>query len=304
MTSSLNQLLAMRAFVRVVDSGSFRGAAQQLRLPRSTVSKLVTDLEKHLGIRLMQRTTRRLVVTPEGEEYHRSAARLVAEVDEADGAVRGRKLAPRGHLRIECATTFAQTMLIPLLPEFHRQFPQVSITLGIGNRMANIVGEGVDCAIRAGEIGDLSLVARHLFDAEMITCASPAYLHRMGTPASPEDLDGRHCKVGFFSHADGRTKPMLFEKAGHRHAVGDLQFSTNEDNGQIAMLLAGLGVGQCLKPFVLPHLQSGQLVEVLAEWSHPPLPFHVVYPPGRHQSARLTVFIQWLVECFGRTAGR
>lgn len=304
MTSSLNQLLAMRAFVRVVDSGSFRGAAHQLQVPRSTVSKLVTDLEKHLGIRLMQRTTRSLVVTPEGEEYYRSAARLVAEVDEADGAVRGRKLAPRGHLRVECATTFAQTMLIPLLPEFQRQYPQVSIALGIGNRMANIVGEGVDCAIRAGEIGDLSLVARHLFDAEMITCASPAYLERMGAPATPEDLDDKHGKVGFFSHTDGRMKPMQFERTGRRHVVGDLQFSTNEDNGQIAMLLAGLGVGQCLKPFVLPQLQSGQLVEVLGGWSHPPLPFHIVYPPGRHQSARLKVFIQWLVERFGTSGTR
>jgi DNA-binding transcriptional LysR family regulator len=300
----VNQLLAMRAFVRVVDSGSFRGAANQLQVPRSTVSKLVTDLEKHLGTRLMHRTTRSIVVTPEGEDYYRSAARLVAEVDEADGAVRGRKLTPRGHLRVESATTFAQTMLIPHLPEFHRQYPHVSIALGISNRTANIVGEGVDCAIRAGEIGDESLVARHLFDAAMITCAAPPYLERMGTPASPEDLDGRHCKVGFFSHADGRTKPMIFERAGHRHVVGDLQVSTNEDNGQIAMLLAGLGVGQCLKPFVLPHLQSGQLVEVLGEWSHPPLPFHVVYPPGRHQSARLTVFVQWLVERFGKSGGR
>ncbi|MGH7004853.1 MAG: LysR family transcriptional regulator, partial [Alphaproteobacteria bacterium] len=155
----MNQLLAMRAFVRVVESGSFRGAANQLAVPRSTVSKLVTDLERHLGTRLMHRTTRSLVVTPEGEDYYRHAVRLVAEVDEADGAVRGKKLTPRGHLRIESTTTFAQNVLIPHLPDFHRHYPHVTIALGMSNRTANIMGEGVDCAIRAGEIGDESLVA-------------------------------------------------------------------------------------------------------------------------------------------------
>jgi len=296
----VNQLLAMRAFVRVVEFGSFRGAANQLLLPRSTVSKLVTDLEKHLGTRLMHRTTRHVAVTPEGEEYYRHAARLVAEIDEADGAVRGSKLTPRGHLRIESTATFAQNILIPHLPDFHAQYPHITIALGTSNRTANIVGEGVDCAIRAGDIGDLSLVARHLFDAGFVTCASPAYLERMGTPAAPQELAGRHCKVGFFSHADGRAKPMLFVKPGDRYTVSELQFSANEDNGQIAMMLAGLGIGQNLRPFVQPYLESGQLVEILGEWSHPPLPFHVVYPPGRHQSARLKAFIQWLVERFGK----
>ncbi|MGH6860220.1 MAG: LysR substrate-binding domain-containing protein, partial [Phyllobacterium sp.] len=133
-----------------------------------------------------------------------------------------------------------------------------------------------------------------------VTCASPAYLERMGTPATPEELGGTHCKVGFFSYADGRMKPMIFQKPGYRHVIGDLQFSANEDNGQIAMILAGLGVGQNLRPFLLPYLQSGQLVEILGAWTRPPLPFHVVYPPGGHQSARLKVFIQWLVARFGR----
>lgn len=299
----MNQLLAMRAFVRVVESASFRNAANQLRMPRSTISKLVGDLEKHLGIQLMQRTTRNIAVTAEGEEYYRYAARLVAEVDEADNAVRGRKLTPRGHLRIEAHPTFAQNVLIPRLPEFQRLYPHISIAVGLGNRPANIMGEGVDCAIRAGEIGDESLVARRLFDAEFVTCASPDYLERMGVPQSPEDLDDRHCKVGFFSHVDGRMKPLIFEKSGHRRLVSDLQFSANEDNGQIAMMLAGLGIGQNLRSFLLPHLQSGELVEVLGEWRHPPLPFHVVYPTGRHQSTRLKVFIQWLLECFGEKSG-
>jgi len=299
----VNQLLAMRAFVRVVEAGSFRGAANQLQVPRSTVSKLITDLEKHLGSRLMHRTTRSVVVTTDGEEYYRYAARLVAEIDEADGAIRGKKLTPRGHLRIEAHATFAQHALIPQLPDFHRLYPGISIALGLSNRPANIVGEGVDCAIRAGEIGDEALIARKLFDATFVTCASPAYLERMGTPGSPEALDGDHRKVGFFSHVDGRSKPLIFEKSGHRHLVGDLQFSANEDDGQIAMMLAGLGIGQNLRSFLLPYLQSGELVEILSEWSHPILPFHVIYPAGKHQSTRLKVFIEWLLERFGKTNG-
>ncbi|WP_454848521.1 LysR substrate-binding domain-containing protein [Rhizobium binxianense] len=227
----------------------------------------------------------------------------MAEVDEADNAVRGKKLTPGGRLRVESHATFAQNVLIPHLPDFHRRYPHISNALGTSNRTANIVGEGVDCAIRAGKIGDESLVARHLFDAEFVTCASPAYVERMGMPATPDDLAGKHSKVGFFSHADGRMKPLIFTRPEKRYVVNDLQFSANEDESQIAMILAGMGIGQNLRPFLLPYLQSGQLIEVLGDWSHPPLPFHVVYPSGRHQSARLKAFVQWLVERFGKTDG-
>ena len=164
----MNQLLAMRAFLRVVETGTFGHAADQLGVPRSTVSKLIADLEAHLGVQLMHRTTRRLSVTAEGQEYYQSAARLVVELDAADGAVRGRKLKPHGHVRIDAPTSFANCLLIPALPDFHQQYPDVTLAIGIDDRPVNIVGEGVDCAIRAGELRDLGLVARRI--AEIRLC--------------------------------------------------------------------------------------------------------------------------------------
>lgn len=298
----MNHLLAMRIFIRVVEAGSFIGAANQLQLPRSTVSKLFNDLEKHLATRLMNRTTRNISITPEGEEYYRRAARIVAEIEDADNAVRGKKVEPRGHLRIEAHPTFAQHILIPQLPDFHRRYPQITIAIGISNRAANIIGEGVDCAIRAGGIGDESLVARHLFDAEMLTCASPAYLARMGVPKQPEEL-GRHILVGFFSHVDAKMKPLIFDQASRREVIKTLSFSSNEDNGQIALMLAGIGVGQNLRTVIQPYLETGQLVEVLSDWTHPALPFHVVYPTSRHQSTRRKVFVDWLIERFQKVEG-
>lgn len=298
----MNHLLAMRIFIKVVEAGSFIGAANQLQLPRSTVSKLFNDLEKHLATRLINRTTRSISITPEGEEYYRRAVRLVAEIEDADDAVRGKKLEPRGQLRVEAHPTFAQHILIPQLPDFNRRYPQITIALGISNRAANIIGEGVDCAIRAGDIGDDSLVARHLFDAEMLTCASPAYLDQMGVPKQPEEL-GEHILVGFFSHNDAKMKPLIFDQASRRQEIKTLSFSTNEDNGQIALMLAGLGVGQNLRTVIQPYLETGQLVEILSDWTHPALPFHVIYPTGRHQSTRRKVFIDWLIERFQKVGG-
>ena len=172
-------------------------------MPRSTVSKLIADLEAHLGVQLMHRTTRRLSVTAEGQEYYQSAARLVVELDAADGAVRGRKLKPRGHVRIDAPTSFANCLLIPALPDFHQQYPDVTLAIGIDDRPVNIVGEGVDCAIRAGELRDLGLVARRIAEFDYVTCASPAYLNRKGIPGSPAGLAQGHALIGHFSAATG-----------------------------------------------------------------------------------------------------
>lgn len=294
----MNQLLAMRAFVRVVETGSFSRAADQLALPRSTVSKLVTDLEAHLGIKLMHRTTRMITTTAEGSEYYSHAVRLVAEVDMADNAVRGKKLKPRGHLRVDAPTLFANCLLIPALPDFHREYPDVTLALGVSDRTVNIVGEGVDCAIRAGELHDSTMIARQVFELQYVTCASPFYLERMGVPASPEDLRANHVQVGYFSAATGKSEPLIFDNGMDHHEINECVFSANEGNGHIEMMLAGLGVGQTLRRFVQPYLDSGELVDVLGNWTRPAITFRVVYPPNRHQSARLKVFVEWLLSRF------
>lgn len=294
----MNQLLAMRAFVRVVETASFSRAADQLALPRSTVSKLVTDLEKHLGIKLMHRTTRTVSATAEGLEYYNHAVRLVADVDIADNAVRGKKLRPRGHLRVDAPTLFANCLLIPALADFHRQYPDVTIALGISDRTVNIVGEGVDCAIRAGELRDSTMIARRILELEYVTCASPLYLERMGIPSSPAHLLTKHLRVGYFSAATGKLEALIFDNGIERCEINECDCSANEGNGHIGMMLAGLGVGQTLRRFVQPYLDSGELVAVLEDWTRPAIPFHLVYPSSRHQSARLKAFVGWTLDRF------
>ncbi|WP_439862506.1 LysR family transcriptional regulator [Pseudomonas antarctica] len=295
----MNQLLAMRAFVRVVDTGSFSRASDQLALPRSTVSKLITDLEKHLGIKLMHRTTRALAPTLEGLEYYRHARRLVAELDEVDSAVRGQTLKPGGHLRVDAPASFANCLLIPALVDFHREYPEITIALGISDRAVNIVGEGVDCVIRVGKLDDMAMIGRKVADLDYLTCAAPSYLERRGVPQSPEDLQNNHLKAGYFFAWSGKPEPLIFEKGGRRIEVGDCAFSTNEGNGLKEMLLAGLGVGQHFKSIVQYYVDSGQLVRVLPDWSRPTTPLHLLYPPNRHQSARLKVFTDWVIRTFG-----
>ncbi|WP_395607889.1 LysR family transcriptional regulator [Pseudomonas sp. B22129] len=295
----MNQLLAMRAFVRVVDTGSFSRASDQLALPRSTVSKLITDLEAYLGIKLMHRTTRALAPTSEGLEYYGHARRLLAELDEVDSAVRGQTLKPGGHLRVDAPASFANCLLIPALVDFHREYPDITVALGISDRAVNIVGEGVDCVIRAGKLDDMTMIGRKVADLEYLTCAAPGYLERRGVPGSPEDLQANHLKSGYFFAGSGKPEPLIFEKGGRRIEVGECAFSTNEGNGLKEMLLAGLGVGQHFKSIVQYYIDSGELVSVLPEWSRPATPLHILYPPNRHQSARLKVFVEWIIRTFG-----
>lgn len=295
----MNQLLALRVFVRVVDTGSFSRAADQLALPRSTVSKLISDLEKHLGIQLMHRTTRALAPTSDGLEYYQHARRLVAELDEVDSGVRGKTLKPRGHLRVDAPASFANCLLIPALVEFQREYPDITIALGISDRAVNIVGEGVDCVIRAGKLDDMAMIGRKVADLEYLTCAAPSYLARHGLPHSPQDLRDNHLKAGYFFAGSGKPEPLVFERDGQRVEMADCAFSTNEGNGLKEMLLAGLGVGQHFQSIVQYYLDTGQLVEVLPGWSRPATPLHILYPPNRHQSARLKVFADWVIRTFG-----
>jgi len=296
---AINQLLAMRVFVRVVETGSFNLTASQLSLPRSTVSKLVSDLEKHLGIRLLHRTTRTLSVTAEGRTYYAQAVNLIDALDQADSLVRGTRLKPSGHLRIDVPAIFAERLLIPRLPDFHQQYPDLTVAIGVSDRPINLVSEGVDCVIRLGELSDTSLIARKLMELEYVACASPAYLSRKGIPGSPGELQrGEHQMVGYFYAGSGKTEPLLFMRGDEHYEITQSAFSANGAGGIIALMLAGLGIGQPLRPFIQPLLDSGQLVTVLETWQRPAVPVHVVYPQNRHQSARLKVFVDWLIDTF------
>ncbi|POD70920.1 LysR family transcriptional regulator [Pseudomonas syringae group genomosp. 3] len=296
----MNQLLAMRAFIRVIETGSFSRAALQLHLPRSTVSKLVSDLEQHLRVKLIHRTTRAVAATSEGLEYLAHVSQLVTELDSVDEAMRGHKLRPSGHLRIDAPAAFAVRMLIPALPQFHMAYPDISVSIGITDRTLNLIGEGVDCAIRAGALEDLSLIARRITDMPYATCASPSYLAAHGVPSNPIDVRQNHHLVGYFYSLSGKPEAFVLQQGAERHTFDSARFSANEGNGLTALMLAGLGIGQHLRPMVQPHLDSGELVELLPDWTRPTLPFHAIYPPNRNQNARLSVFIDWLVYTFGQ----
>jgi DNA-binding transcriptional LysR family regulator len=291
----MDQLLAMRTFARVVEAGNFSRAADSLDMPNATVSKLVQDLEAHLGVRLLQRTTRRVTVTPEGQDYYAKAIRLLRDLEDIDATFNLARGKPRGQLRIDVGGSTARDVLIPLLPDFLAQYPDIRIDLGVSDRAVDLIGDNVDCVIRGGPLENSSLVARGLGVAPMLTCATPAYLKQHGVPAYPEELQNGHKLIAYVSSQTGRPMPFRFERRGERTELKvSPRVGVNESNAHLAACLAGLGIVQTFAYAADAALKEGQLVEVLRPWRPAPYPFHVVYPSHRHVTQRLRVFVDWL----------
>ncbi|MBB3194883.1 LysR family transcriptional regulator [Roseateles terrae] len=295
----MDQLQAIRVLARVIETGSFTRAGDSLGMPIATVSKLVRDLESHLGVRLLQRTTRRVTVTPEGEAYYASSGRILRDLEDIDGsfsAVRGK---PRGHLRVDVGGSTARDVLIPLLPDFVRRHPDIRIDLSVSDRSVNLISDNVDCVIRGGGLPSSTLVARPLGAAVMITCASPQYLKHAGIPATPDELKNGHRLIAYVSSDTGRAVPFRFERDGDRTEIKlDHRIGVNESNAHLAACVAGLGIVQTFGYAAASALRAGQLVEILQPWRPAPYPFHVVYPQARHVTPRLRVFMDWLLEVF------
>ncbi|ANN70438.1 LysR family transcriptional regulator [Bordetella bronchialis] len=301
----MDQLLAIRAFARVVEAGSFTRAADSIDMPNATLSKLVQDLEAHLGVKLLQRTTRRVTVTPEGQDYYAKTARLIHDLEDIDASFNIAHGKPRGRLRVDVGGSTARDVLIPLLPDFIGRFPEIRVDLGVSDRSVDLVGDNVDCVIRGGRMNSASLVARPVGDAMMITCAAPAYLKQYGVPAYPEELKNGHRVVSYISTHDNRAVPLRFLRDGEKTEVKvENHVGVNESNAHLAACLAGLGIIQTFTYAAGPALRGGALVEILKKWRPAPYPFHVLYPQNRYVARRLRVFIEWLVEVFpARLAG-
>ncbi|MDN4590575.1 LysR family transcriptional regulator [Xenophilus aerolatus] len=300
----MDQLQAMRAFTRVVEVGSFTRAADSLDMPNATVSKLVQDLEAHLGARLLQRTTRKLTVTREGHDYYAKALRVLRDLDDIDASFNLARGKPRGHLRIDVGGSTARDVLIPLLPDFVARYPDIRIDLGVSDRAVDLVGDNVDCVIRGGPLDSSSLVARPLGQAVMLTCAAPQYLKQYGVPAYPEELRNGHRLVSYVSALNGRAMPFRFLHRGEKSELKlEHRFGVNESNAHLAAGLAGLGIIQTFAYAAGPALREGALVEILRRWRPSPYPFHVVYPHHRHVTHRLRVFIDWVLERFPAAVG-
>jgi DNA-binding transcriptional LysR family regulator len=297
----MDQLLAIRAFVRILEAGNFSRAADQLNLPRSTVSKLVQDLEEALGARLIQRTTRRTTVTPEGAAYYERSLRLLADLEEMDAEAGRERALPSGRLRVDVGSVLANLALIPALPGFQARYPDIELRLGVSDRPADLVGEGIDCVIRGGALAESSLIARKLCELQMVACAHRGYIERHGLPAHPDDLRKGHRLLGYFSSLTGRSFPLRFERDGEKIEVqpeGDA--AVNESTAHVTALVAGLGIGQAFRFAVQPHLDSGELVDVLPGWEQPRFPLYVMYPQTRHMNAKVRVFVDWAVEVFAQ----
>jgi LysR family transcriptional regulator, regulator for bpeEF and oprC len=295
----VDQLLAIRAFARVVEAGSFTRAADSLDMPNASLSKLVQELEAHLGVRLLQRTTRRVTVTPEGHAYYEKTSRLLNDLDDIDTSFSAVRSKPRGHLRVDIGSSTACDVLIPALPDFMARYPDIRLHLGVSDRAVDLIGDNVDCVIRGGLLQSSSLIARAIGYADMITCATPAYLKLFGVPAYPEELKNGHRLVSYVSSQNGRAVPFRFERAGEKLEIkAEHRLGVNEANAHLAAALAGLGIIQTFTYAAASALKEGSLVEILGEWRPAAYPFHVVYPQNRHVTQRLRVFIDWLLAYF------
>ena len=291
----MDRFEAMQVFVKVAELASFTRAAEQLELPRATVTHTIQQLEKHLGVRLLQRTTRQVSATPDGEAYLQRCIQLLADLQETEDAF-GRKAArPSGKLRVDLQGTLATHFLLPHIGEFFARYPDIDIDIGLGDRMVDLVREGIDCVLRAGEPRDSSMVGRRVALLEQATCASAAYLDASGTPATPSDLAG-HRAVNYAA-ASGKPMPFDFLVDGQPRSITLRGAATvRHADAYVLCCQAGLGLIQLPRYHVEAALAAGTLREVLAAYRPGPLPVSVLYPHSRQLSPRVRVFVDWVSE--------
>ncbi|WP_255636735.1 LysR family transcriptional regulator [Hyalangium versicolor] len=288
----------MRLFVRVVERRSFTAAAADLGLPRSTATEALKGLEAQLGVRLLARTTRHVAPTLDGEEYYRRCVAILAEVEEAEGLLRDAR--PRGLLRIDAHPLLTRTFVLPHLPDFLARHPLIELQIGQGDRLVDLIREGVDCVIRAGEPEDSGMLQRRLGTIEEITVASPAYLAAHGVPMTPDMLEG-HQMVGFVSSRTGDVLPLEFSVGGRlRHIALPSRVRVNNSDTMAELARLGLGLVQAPRYRFAQDLASGTLVEVLADHPPSPTPLTALYPRDRQRAPRLRVFLDWISDIFKR----
>ncbi len=287
---------AMQAFARVVEAGSFTRAAETLHMSKTSVTQLVQQLEARLRVRLLNRTTRKVHVTADGAAYYERVLRVLADVDDAETSLSAASAAPRGRLRVDVPSPLARMILVPALPAFHARYPEIQLDMGVSDRMVDVISDNVDCVVRGGELADQSLVARKVGDLQLGVYAAPAYLALAGTPSHPQELeDSHHRIVGFLWARTGKAFPYAMHCKGESVKVqGRYVFAVDDGNAYLAAGLAGLGVLWLPHYMSKPHVASGELVPLFKGWRLDPMPLYVAFPPNRHVSAKLRVFIEWI----------
>ncbi|MET4385040.1 DNA-binding transcriptional LysR family regulator [Bradyrhizobium sp. F1.4.3] len=294
--SGMDRFETMRLFVRLVERRSFTAAAADLGLPRSTASEVLRGLEAHLGVRLLERTTRHVTATLDGEEYYRRCVSILSEVEEAESAMRDAQ--PRGLLRVDAHPLLTRTFILPKLPEFLARHTLMELQIGQGDRLVDLVREGVDCVIRAGQPDDSGMIQRRLGMVAEVTVASPTYLATHGTPATPDALEG-HQMVGFISSRTGDVLPLEFSAGGAlREIVLPSRIRVNNSDTMADLARLGFGLVQAPRYRFEEDLASGALVEVLPDHPPSPTPLSALYPQNRQLTLRLRVFLDWIGRIF------
>jgi LysR family transcriptional regulator, regulator for bpeEF and oprC len=286
----------MEVFVQVVDAGGFTRAAENMQLPKATVSTLVQGLEQALAVKLLHRTTRQVSVTSDGAAYYERCLRILADVREAEESLSNNRASPSGRLRVDAGTAMATDIIIPALPDFFARYPDIRLDLGCSDRPIDLIEEGVDCAIRGGELPDSALIARRIGVLNFCTAATPAYFAKYGRPKHPRDLVDHRC-INYFSSKTGKTYEWDFVRGDETILIpAPACLAVNDSMAYMAAGLNGLGMIQMATYKLEPMIASGQMELVLEDWTSIPLPVNVVYPQNRHLSAKVRVFVEWIAD--------
>jgi DNA-binding transcriptional LysR family regulator len=293
----MDRLAAMQALVRVVEAGSFVRAAERLEWSTSSLSRLIADLEEHLGARLLNRTTRRLSLTESGQAFYERSVQLLNDLEEAE-ALAGQSVAvPRGTIRLTCSYNVATHRLAPAIASFVARYPRVRFDVTVAERIVDLVDEGFDLALRIGRVGSEQLVARKLGETMLVVCAAPAYIERRGAPVKPEDLAAHDTLT--YAYAPNARTWQLFDATGAMHEVragGSLH--ANNGDMLIAAAVAGLGI-VCEPDFLVgAELQSGRLLPLLPGYVGRRADIWAVYPSRRHLSVKVRLFVDHVAALF------
>ena len=296
---------AMQAFTRVVEAGSFTKAAETLHMSKTSVTQLVQQLEARLRVKLLNRTTRKVNVTADGAAYYERVVRLLGDMDDAETSLSDASSSPRGRLRVDVPSPLARLILVPALPAFHARYPDIQFDMGVSDRMVDLIGENVDCVVRGGELADQSLMARRVGDLQLGVYAAPSYLERAGLPSHPQELENSHHRVvGFHWPRTGKVLPYTLHRQGGEsiQVQGRYVLAVDDGNAYLAAGLAGLGVLWLPDYMSDAHVARGELVPLFEGWRLDPMPIYVAFPPNRHVSAKLRVFIDWVAALMAQHA--
>lgn len=292
----MDHLNELKVFVRIAERNSFTLAAEDLLMPRATVTNQLKRLEKRLNVRLVERTTRKVKLTHEGEVFYQRCVSLLSDLDDMESLFQ--QSVPKGILRVNLQGTLAKHFVVPFLNDFLTQYNEITLHIAEDDRLIDLVNEGVDCVLRAGQLADSNLIAKRLALLTQVTIASPDYIARSGMPNSIDELK-HHKAIGY--SLDAQSRPTGLDFMVGKNCVGvDLATSVIVASADLytGSALAGLGIVQVPRYRISKEIQNGELIEILPKYPPPPMPVSVLYPSNKHLSLRTRVFIDWLSSRF------